>query len=164
MPIRTIWASSSRPTGARCSSTRSAISRCICRRNCCAPSRTGASSGWAARRPGPSTSGSSAPRIWIWKHLCIRDVSGKTYTIASIQSISRCPHFGSVKRISFRWRNCSCSASPRSIIGLWPGLLRRPPNFWKPSAGAATSASSRTASRRRSSCRKGRSWRRRTCR
>ena len=97
----------SRPTGARCSSMKSAISRCICRRNCCAPSRTGALSGWAARRPGPSTSASFVRRTWIWKRLCVRAVSARTCTIASTPSISRCPRFGTGRRTSFLWRNCS---------------------------------------------------------
>ena len=53
------------------------------------------------------TSGSSARRIWIWKRLCVKAVSVRTCTIASIRSISRCPHFGTGRRTSSRWRNCS---------------------------------------------------------
>ena len=48
--------------GGRCSSTRSATSRCRCRSSCCASSRSGRSSGSAAASRSRSTCGSSARR------------------------------------------------------------------------------------------------------
>ena len=56
---RAAAASSSTPTAARCSSTRSRICRCRRRPSCCGPSRIWPSSGSAATAPTASTSGSS---------------------------------------------------------------------------------------------------------
>ena len=54
---------SGKPMAALCSWMKSAIFPCICRPNCFVLFRTGASSGWVAVRPNPSTFGSSVPRI-----------------------------------------------------------------------------------------------------
>jgi hypothetical protein len=69
--------------GARCSSTRSAISGSTCRPSCCAPSRKGRSSGLAASNPSRPISASSSPPTWTSRRRSRTGASGKTSITAS---------------------------------------------------------------------------------
>ncbi len=111
-----------------------------CRSSCCACSRSGQSSGSAARGRFPSTRGSSRPRIAISSSGSPRAPSARTSTTGSTCSRFTCRRCASASRTFRCWcggssrssRRRSASASIRSIARqlaalqhyAWPGNIR----------------------------------------
>ena len=135
-------AASSRPTAARCSSTRSARSRRRCRSSCCASCRSASSSGSAATRPSRSTSAWSPRPTATW----LQRVQGRPVPRGPVLPPERGRHRGpaaarAARRTSRSWpthflrkyaarerqARRPASATRRSSASLrygWPGNVR----------------------------------------
>jgi hypothetical protein len=94
-PIATRRASSSCPTAARCSSTRSGRCRSPCRRSCCGCCRRARSGPSAPAGLGKWTSGSSARPIATWRRWFAPAASVRTSSTVCTCSRSTCPRCAS---------------------------------------------------------------------
>ena len=123
---RAATGASSRPTAARCSSTRSARSRRRCRSSCCASCRSASSSASAAtRRSRVDVRVIAATNRDLAADGRGRASSARTSTTGSTSSPSRCRRCASARRTSRCWPSTSCASTPTENGKTIDGFSRR---------------------------------------